>query len=271
MKHEDAAESKGLRHQPRTEFSVGSVRSTHAAMSQETHEQKKERLSESRRELGDIKKIVPDTSVLIHGELSALIGQGRLHDIEVIIPKMVIDELQAQASRAREIGFKGLEEVKRIREAAKEHNITVRFTGQRPTIEEIQLAKKGRIDALIRDAAEREGATLFTADYVQALVGEAEGVAVNYLRQKVKIEGLKIEGFFDRDTQSVHLKAGVVPLAKKGRPGAIQLVKLGDKKLTEEDIEQLMDEVMSKVRIDPASFIEIGKMGATVVQMGSYR
>ena len=28
---------------------------------------------------------------------------------------------------------------------------------------------------------------------------------------------------------------------------------------------------MSKVRIDPSSFVEIGKMGATVVQMGNYR
>ena len=219
----------------------------------------------------NIKKIVPDTSVLIHGELSALIGQGKLDNIEVIIPKTVIDELQSQASRAREIGFRGLEEVKKIREVAKEHNVTVRFTGQRPTMEEIQLAKKGRIDALIRDVAEKEGATLFTADYVQALVGEAEGVSVNYIRQKIKTEGLAIESFFDKDTQSVHLKAGVVPLAKKGKPGAIQLVKLGERKLSEDEIESVMDEIMSKVRIDPSSFIEISKMSATVVQMGNYR
>ena len=237
-------------------------------MKNEKHEINKERMKEK---MEDIKKIVPDTSVLIHGELSALIGQGKLNDIEVIIPKTVIDELQSQASRAREIGFKGLEEIKKIREAAKEHNVTVRFTGQRPTMEEIQLAKKGRIDALIRDVAEKEGATLFTADYVQALVGEAEGVSVNYVRQQIKTEGLAIESFFDKDTQSVHLKAGVVPLAKKGKPGAIELVRLGDKKLSDEDVEHIMDEVMSKVRIDPASFVEIGKMGATVVQMGNYR
>jgi len=235
------------------------------------HEEKKNELSEGSRDIASLKKIVPDTSILIHGELSALMEQGKLRDMEVIIPKAVIDELQSQASRAREIGFKGLEEIKKIREVAKERNVTVRFTGARPTMEEIQLAKKGRIDALIRDAAEREGATLFTADYVQALVGDAEGVSVNYIKQKIKTEGLAIESFFDKDTQSVHLKAGVVPLAKKGKPGAIQLVRLTDKKLTEAEVEAVMDEVMSKVRIDPASFVEIGKMGATVVQMGNYR
>ncbi len=238
-------------------------------MKNEKHELNKDRMNKAG--MDEVKKIVPDTSILIHGELSALIGEGKLDGKEVIIPKAVIDELQAQASRAREIGFKGLDEIKRIREAAKEHGVTVRFTGTRPTIEEIQLAKKGRIDAIIRDAAEREGATLFTADYVQALVGEAEGVSVSYLKQKVKTEGLAIESFFDKDTQSVHLKAGVVPLAKKGKPGAIRLVKLGDRKLAEDEIESIMDEIMSKVRIDPASFIEIGKMGATVVQMGNYR
>jgi ATPase len=226
---------------------------------------------ENKVKIEDLKKIVPDTSILIHGDLSVLASQGKLDGKEIIIPKTVIDELQAQASRAREIGFKGLDEIKKIREAAKEHGITVRFTGQRPTMEEIQLAKKGRIDALIRDAAEKENATLLTADYVQALVGEAEGVSVSYIRQNIKTEGLMIEGFFDKDTQSVHLKEGVVPMAKKGRPGSIELVKLRDKPVTTEEIEQVMDEIMSKVRIDPASFVEIGKMGATVVQMGNYR
>ena len=190
-------------------------------MIQMKHIEKKE----NKVKIEDLKKIVPDTSILIHGDLSVLASQGKLDGKEIIIPKTVIDELQAQASRAREIGFKGLDEIKKIREAAKEHGITVRFTGQRPTMEEIQLAKKGRIDALIRDAAEKENATLLTADYVQALVGEAEGVSVSYIRQNIKTEGLMIEGFFDKDTQSVHLKEGVVPMEKKGRPGSIELVK----------------------------------------------
>ncbi len=234
-----------------------------------THEENKDRMNKE--SMDNVKKIVPDTSILIHGELSALISQGKLNGAEVIIPKAVIDELQAQASRAREIGFKGLEEIKKIRVAAKEHNITMRFTGTRPTMEEIQLAKKGRIDAIIRDAAEREKATLFTADYVQALVGDAEGVSVNYVKQKVKTEDLTIEGFFGKDTQSVHLKDGVAPFAKRGLPGSVQLVKLRENPMEEKELDDIINEIMSKVRIDPASFIEIGKMGATVIQMGNYR
>jgi len=49
------------------------------------------------------------------------------------------------------------------------------------TIEEIKLAKKGRIDALIREVAKQYKATLYTRDLVQALVAEVFGTKVVYL------------------------------------------------------------------------------------------
>ena len=61
-----------------------------------------------------VKKIVPDTSILIQKKLSAMIETGELKNTRIIIPRAVIDELQAQASRGREIGFEGLEEIKNI-------------------------------------------------------------------------------------------------------------------------------------------------------------
>ncbi|MEM5812271.1 MAG: hypothetical protein QW286_00995 [Candidatus Aenigmatarchaeota archaeon] len=56
------------------------------------------------------KTLVPDTSILIHGELSALIKSGKIKNVTILIPRAVVDELQAQASRGKEIGFQGLEE-----------------------------------------------------------------------------------------------------------------------------------------------------------------
>lgn len=217
-----------------------------------------------------IEKIVPDTSVLINGELSQMITSGKLKKSEIIIPKTVVDELQAQASRGRDIGFKGLEEIKKIRELCKDGKVSMRFAGQRPTFEEIQLAKKGRIDALIRDVAVREGAKLLTADYVQALVGEVEGVAVEHMPQKLK-EKLTLEGFFDSNTQSVHMKVGVPVYAKKGKPGEVKVVRLAEKPCTEDEVKAVVEEVMSKTRRDPNSFIEISNQGAMVIQMREYR
>jgi ATPase len=217
------------------------------------------------------KRIVPDTSVLVNGELSKLISKGSLRGASIVIARTVLDELQAQASRGRETGFEGLEEIKRIRELGKSRSVSLEFTGERPTLEEIQLAKKGRLDAIIKDVAVKEGGVLLTSDYVQALVGEAEGVPVEYIRHEISGKPIEFEGFFTKDTQSVHIKQGCAPLAKKGLPGQVELVQVGKKRFTEKELKAIEQEILSKVRIEENSFVEIGKHGAMVVQLGNYR
>lgn len=121
-----------------------------------------------------VTRIVADTSIIIDGNVTGLIEKGKLKDVELVIPLAVLDELQAQASKGREQGFFGLEELKKLRKFCEQKGIKLRFTGGRPSIEDIKLARSGRLDALIRDVAKDENGTLLTADYVQALVAEAE-------------------------------------------------------------------------------------------------
>ncbi|MEM4318191.1 MAG: hypothetical protein QXQ68_09050, partial [Candidatus Nitrosocaldaceae archaeon] len=166
-----------------------------------------------------MKRFVLDTSIIIDKKISSMIERGELVECEIIIPNAVIDELQAQASLNRESGFIGLEEIKRIREVGKTRNVSIRFSGIRPSMDDIRLAKRGRIDALIKDIAKSESATLITADYVQALVAEAEGINATYIREDRKIDRYIFEEYFDDQTTSVHLKENVEPLAKRGRPG----------------------------------------------------
>src|SRR3989344_5560107 len=161
-----------------------------------------------------IKRIVPDTSVLIGGILSDLIQKGELTEAEIIIPEFVVEELRAQASKGREIGFKGLEEINKIREF-ENGMITITKTGRRQTYEEIQLAKYGRIDALIMDIAREQNAIIYTADYVQALVSEAEGIPTKYFKSYEKKITTKLEEMLSNDTMSLHLKEGTYALAKK--------------------------------------------------------
>ncbi|MBI4177574.1 MAG: Flp pilus assembly complex ATPase component TadA [Candidatus Aenigmarchaeota archaeon] len=218
-----------------------------------------------------MKKWVPDTSVLINGKLTNLVETDKVEG-EIIIPVTVIDELQAQASRGRDTGFQGLEELKRVRvlgESGKK--IKLIYTGRRPTMEEIMMAKKGRLDAMIRDVAKENGATLITADYVQALVAEAEGVSVMYMQNVRATNPIKLEDFFDDQTSSVHLKADVLPMAKKGKPGEVTLVKIRDTPTTEEEIEALIKEILDRVRHEKNAFIEMGSAGAMVIQFDKYR
>jgi len=218
-----------------------------------------------------VNKIVPDTSVIIHGNLAQMLEKGELKDFELVIPLAVLDELQAQASKGRDVGFVGLDELKKIRKLCEEKKIKIRFAGERPSLEEIKLAKAGRIDALIRDVAKTEGGKLLTADYVQALVAEAEGIPVEYIAQEIKTTGLKFEKFFTPDTLSVHLKEGVEPLVKRGKPGRFELVKIEGEKLKAEDIEDMIKEILEAARVSEEGHVEIARAGAMVLQLGDYR
>lgn len=218
-----------------------------------------------------VTKIVPDTSVIINGILSKMIEKNELGDFELVIPLAALDELQAQASKGRDVGFIGLDELKKIRKLCEERGIKIKFAGERPSLEEIKLAKSGRIDALIRDVAKSEGGKLLTSDYVQALVTEAEGVPVEYIAQEIKITGLKFEKFFTPDTLSVHLKEGVEPLAKRGKPGKFELVKIREEKLTAEEIEEMIKEILEAARVSEEGRVEIIRSGAMVLQLDNYR
>ena len=216
-------------------------------------------------------RIVCDTSVLIDGKITELVEKGKLKDAEIIIPLAVIDELQAQASKGREMGFIGLEQLKLLRRLVEGKGIKLRYTGGRPSMDDIRLAKSGRMDALIRDVAKEEGATLYTADYVQALVGEAEGVKVLHIPAVIKTTGLKFEKFFDETTLSVHLKEDVPPMAKKGKPGIFELVKLSQEPLTYDQLNEMVVEISEATRISEEGFVEINRAGALVMQLGDYR
>ncbi|MCS7106410.1 MAG: PIN domain-containing protein, partial [Candidatus Aenigmarchaeota archaeon] len=77
-----------------------------------------------------VKKFVLDTSIIIDRKIKEILEKEK--EVEVIVPLAVLDELQAQASKGREPGFIGLDELKKLREFCKEKNIKIRFTGERP-------------------------------------------------------------------------------------------------------------------------------------------
>jgi len=219
-----------------------------------------------------MKKLVADTSIIVDGKISKMIKKEQIEGLEeVIIPLAVLDELQAQASKGREPGFVGLDELKEIRKLCEDKKIDLRFTGDRPSLEDIKLAKGGRLDALIRDVAKDEKGTLLTADYVQGLVAEAEGVKVEYIESEIKTEGLTFEKYFTPDTMSVHLKEKVIPMAKKGKPGQFKLQKIGDKTLTREEVQKMTYEIIEAARKTEDTFIEAKGGGGVIIQMGTYR
>ena len=218
------------------------------------------------------RKFVLDTSIIIDGEITKMVEAGRIEEgSQIIIPLAVLDELQSQASTNKEHGFVGLAEIKKMRDLSSSRNIELRFVGQRPDIDDIRLAKHGRIDAIIKDVAMQESATLITADYVQALVAEAQGIKALHIRAPTKTTDLEFEKYFDDSTMSVHLKEGTLPMAKRGKPGEFQLVKTSEEKLTSSQITNIIKEVSEASRVTGSGSIEISRSGATVIQYGNFR
>ncbi|MGZ7047415.1 MAG: PIN domain-containing protein, partial [Methanobacterium sp.] len=217
-------------------------------------------------------RMVPDTSVIVDGRITKIVQEDKFKGCEVVIPEAVVSELENQANRGRETGFNGLEELKNLQELYNQGKIDLIYVGKRPTLEQISLARGGEIDAMIRDTAQDNDATLITSDKVQMEVAKAQGLEVIYLRQEmVEYKELEITRFFDKDTMSVHLKEDVIPRAKKGRPGDIKLIKIGSRPLSYAEIENMAREIVERSKSDFKSFIEIEMEGATVVQFREYR
>ncbi len=212
-------------------------------------------------------KIVPDTSVLIGAKVSKLIESGELSG-ELVILEAVLSELENQANKGRAIGFEGLDEIAKLKELEKEGKIKLTFHGDIPTVDEIKAAQFGAIDALIRNTASKLNATLLTADYIQYKVALARGINCKYIEKKTRGKP-RIQDFFDKETMSVHLKVDTIPVAKKGKPGAVRLVEVANEKLNEQHLTEIIKEIIDYGRENQA--IEISMKGATVVQMEDFR
>jgi len=216
--------------------------------------------------------LVPDTSVLIDGRITSMIKAGEYKGATIIVPEAVIAELEAQANNGREIGFSGLNELQSLCKMAEEKTIELKFSGVRPSLEQVKLASGGEIDSMIRGIAIENSARFITSDNVQAEVARAKGLDVIYLKPQVTdFVPLGIDQFFDEHTIAVYLKERVAPMAKKGSINDMKLVKIRDQPTSEYELRNLAQEILERAKRDPDGFIEVEKRGVTVVQIGSMR
>ncbi len=212
-----------------------------------------------------------DTSIIINGQIIKQVEAGSLENMEIIIPMAVLDELQSQAAQKKEQGFVGLEEIKKLQEISSKHGLTIKFEGNRPSADDVSLSGRGRIDAIIQDVAKQNNAILHTSDYTQSLVAQAIGIDVCYQKPEHVKEELEFLRFFDSETMSVHLKEGIPPFAKRGKPGLFELKKLEEKVLTRDYLHNISTQILERTKITDSGSIEISKVGALVIQYEDYR
>ncbi len=218
-------------------------------------------------------KIVPDTSVIIDGRITDRVEESLYQGAEVIVPEAVLFELEEQANRGQETGLSGLEEIQKLRKYHEQGMIKLSFAGKRPTLEQKKLSPGGEIDSIIRELAIDEKATLITSDIVQAEVGKAKGLNIEYLEPELNHgeTDKSIRDYFHENVMSIHLRKGDKPKAKVGTPGDISTKIIEDEVLTEKELREIAHDIIESTKRSSEGFIEIDKEGATIVQLEDIR
>jgi len=208
---------------------------------------------------------VVDVDSVLDGSIRAMVERGEIRG-KIVILKSLVEYFHKEASSGRSLGYTGLEELRRLLEL------------QNPDVEVSVVEDEKRspkdydvyvVKTAIRDYAWRVGATLVTSDSVQASTAGALGLPVIYSRRGVQGR-LKFESFFDSKTMSVHLKEGAPPLAKVGAPGRWVFVRLREEPMKASEIEEMAREIV-EVASRGGGFVEIDRLGSTIVQLGDYR
>ncbi|WP_458207034.1 ATPase, T2SS/T4P/T4SS family [Haladaptatus sp. NG-SE-30] len=216
--------------------------------------------------------VVPDTSAVVDGRISQKVDDGDFAGATVLIPEAVVSELESQANRGEESGWNGLSELQRLADLADAGDIDLEYVGMRPKPEEQGYAHRGEIDALIRELADEHDATFVTSDLVQSEVAQAKGLDVEYIAPKTHDVGrLSIEDYFDEQTMSVHLRADMPAMAKRGEVGDMHYQEIRDEASTQNQLKEYAQEIIQSAKQSNEGFIEIDEPGMTIVQFRDYR
>ncbi len=214
---------------------------------------------------------IPDFSAIIEGAVSRFIESEGLTG-RIIVHRAIIQLLELFALRGRGIAYAGLKELKKLGELHEKGVITLEYSGERLRIrgDEPEEVMINEVDSSIRELAMSVGGVVLTGDPVIYDICRSLGIQTIYVGKK-KEGKLLFEEFFDSETMSLHLKEGSYPVAKKGRPGNWRYVKLSEERLTREYVERVASEIIEEAKRRTDAFIEIDRMGSTIVQLGQYR
>lgn len=193
------------------------------------------------------------------GLIVKLIDSGELGG-DFILPWVVIKELDKEDSTNSINKERALRELEKLRRLAEDGVVNLEYVddGEPDTLKSIiNLSKK--YDAII----------LTTSDE-RAKLYQSIGAKTKLLIDP-NVNTPRAIKYFDESTMSVHLKEGVPPRAKKGKPGDWVYTDLEERILTREELQEMIDELIEYAKVDEETFIEKKGKGVILIQMRQYR
>lgn len=193
------------------------------------------------------------------GLVSKLVDNKILEGV-FILPWSVVKEIEKDLGNNSLSKERILRELNRLKGLADDEKI------------ELEYVDDGESDTLksIINLSKTHNAIILTASEEKSKLYRSIGAKSRLLRN-LTMDLPRVMRFFDSGTMSVHLKEGVNPRAKKGKPGDWLYTDLEEKILTREDLEEMIEELFEFAKADEETFIEkIGK-GVILIQMKQYR
>lgn len=237
----------------------------------DVEEEKEQRFSG----LGGVFRYMPDSSSLLNGAFRKLLAsatEDEYESIQVNVSRCVLFQLERLAEKGLSTGISGLAELDRITEWLRARSIPLEVVGEQRGSDIARALDLGALKEMIRRDAEYSGSVFVTCDQIQLSLAKAEGLEV--VLAEIGDDGLEVtmlEDFFDADTMSIHLKAGIVPKAKRGLPGEWALTEIGETPLAPHLLRVVCDSIIERARRDEHSFVESEEEGSAIIQLGSYR
>ena len=212
---------------------------------------------------------VTDTSPIVAGTLKEAVAKGIIVG-RLVIHSCIVAYFEKLAKEGSNRGLVGLRELRQIRELVStlEDRVYLEYVRELP--EGYRWTRDMDPDSIARDLASDIGAILVTSDGINAEAARSLGVEVLYLSPPQSGEFV-LDRFFTNDTMSVHLKEGVKPYAKRGRPGKWHFATLREEPMTREELEEIVREIVEYAKSNHSAFIECERPGSMILQVDSYR
>ncbi len=200
---------------------------------------------------------VPDITSIRSGLAADLICGGKIGR-RIILSNAVVDVIRRDSKRG---DITGLDELEKLRAVAAQTGIEIVL---------MEAARKtDDPDESVLKMAHDGGYTLIASNENLAKLAESIGVRVIKGKSKRPVEPI-FQKYFTKDTMSVHLKEGIPPRAKIGRPGKWQLMEVSREPITKFELEKVVQDILERAE-SGEGFLEIKREGSSIIMLKDSR
>ncbi len=205
----------------------------------------------------DAENVIADLSAIKSGFIVDLVSGGKITG-KVVISEGTLNTIRKESERG---DILGLEELLKLRAAVDQ-------VGIRIEIEREDRSGEDQEEAVLHKALSGNY-TLVTSNENLAKIAETMGLRVIVGRTKLQ-RPPRYSKYFSKDVMSVHLKEGLVPRGKVGRPGKWKLQDLGEEPIDRGELDKIVQDILERAE-SGEGFIEIRREGSNIVMLRDNR